>query len=135
METVEIPQAELKLDEDTEAQEEEDLYKHSQQRISSKGRIQVSKRAWLIRGVMLGGLIIFMIYNLSVALSVGDPLIVYSTLMPIHALTVLVTGWVFFKNKANGKYPDDLVSVIIPVYNQENLIEKVVRRNICLYLP
>jgi hyaluronan synthase len=47
--------------------------------------------------------------------------------MPIHALIVLVTGWVFFKNRATGKTPDDLVSVIIPVYNQENLIEKVVK--------
>jgi hyaluronan synthase len=46
--------------------------------------------------------------------------------MPIHALIILVTGWVFFKNRATGKVPDDLVSVIIPVYNQENLIEKVV---------
>ena len=67
-----------------------------------------------------------MIYNISVALSVADPLIVYSTLMPIHAIIILVTGWIFFKNRAIGMVPDDLVSVIIPVYNQENLIEKVV---------
>ena len=75
---------------------------------------------------MLAGLIVFMVFNITIALSVGDPLIVYSTLMPIHALIVLVTGWVFFKNRATGEVPDDLVSVIIPTYNQEDLIETVV---------
>ena len=80
---------------------------------------------------MFSALIVFMIYNISIALSVGDPLIVYSTIMPIHALIVLATGWIFFKNRAVGKVPDDLVSIIIPVYNQENLIEKVVKAIFC----
>ena len=103
-----------------------DLYRHNKQRISNKGRIKVSNKAWIVRFLMIVGLIFFMIYNISIALSIGDPLIVYSTLMPIHAVLVLVIGWVFFKNKATGKVPNDLVSVIIPVYNQENLIEKVI---------
>jgi hyaluronan synthase len=125
MAQVEIPLAELSLEEKVE-EENDDLYSHCKQRISKSGRILVSRKAWVLRAAMLSGLIVFMIYNINIALSVGDPLIVYSTLMPIHALTVLVTGWVFFKNKATGEVPDDLVSVIIPVYNQENLIEKVV---------
>ena len=64
----------------------------------------------------------------------ADPLIVYSTLMPIHALIILFTGWVFFKNRATGKVPNDLVSVIIPAYNQENLIEKVIDAIFLFYL-
>jgi glycosyltransferase involved in cell wall biosynthesis len=51
--------------------------------------------------------------------------------MPIQTLIVLVIGWFFFKNRATGKVPDDLVSVIIPVYNQENLIEKVISAIFC----
>jgi len=96
-----------------------DLYRHNKQRISNKGRIKVSNKAWIIRFLMIVGLIFFMIYNISIALSIG-------ALMPIHAVLVLVIGWVFFKNKSTGKVPNDLVSVIIPVYNQENLIEKVI---------
>jgi hyaluronan synthase len=122
----EIPQIGLKLELDAQDGKQDDLYSHSKQRISKKGRILVSKKAWAIRSIMLAGLVTFMIYNIRIALSIGDPLIVYSTLMPTHAILVLIIGWVFFKNKATGKAPKDLVSVIIPVYNQENLIEKVI---------
>jgi hyaluronan synthase len=118
----ELPQVELELEDENK----DDLYSHSKQRIAVSGRILVSRKAWVLRGAMLAGLVVFMIYNISIALTVADPLIVYSTLMPIHALIILVAGWVFFKNRATGEVPDDLVSVIIPVYNQENLIEKVV---------
>jgi hyaluronan synthase len=99
---------------------------HCKQRISANGRILVSKKAWAFRGLTLAGMTVFMIYNLSLALSVGDLLIVYSTVMPVHALALLVIGWIFFKNRATGEVPDHLVSVIIPVYNQEDLIERVV---------
>jgi len=126
MEQVEIPLTELKIGNEATSHEKDDLYAHCKQRISKSGRILVSHKAWTLRAIMLFGLVLFMIFNMSIALSVGDPLIVYSTLMPIHALIVLVTGWVFFKNKATGKPTGDLVSVIIPVYNQENLIERVV---------
>jgi hyaluronan synthase len=119
----ELPQVELEL---VDENSKDDLYSHTKQRIAVSGRILVSRKAWVLRGAMLSGLVVFMIYNISIALSVADPLIVYSTLMPIHALIILVAGWVFFKNRATGEVPDDLVSVIIPVYNQENLIEKVV---------
>jgi hyaluronan synthase len=126
MALTELPQAELEICRDKAVDEKEDLFSHCKQRVAESGRILVSGKAWALRGVMLTGLICFMIYNVSVAVSVADPLIVYSTLMPVHALVTLVTGWIFFKNRATGEIPDDLVSVIIPVYNQENLIEKVV---------
>jgi len=109
-----------------ELNQEDDLYSHCKQRIAKSGRIFVSKKAWIVRASLLVGMILFMLYNISLALTVGDPLIVYSTLMPIHAIIVLDVGWVFFKNRATGETPEDLVSGIIPVYNQEKLIDKVI---------
>jgi hyaluronan synthase len=104
----------------------DDLFAHCRQRISSQGRLQVSRKAWLFRILFLSGMIAFMAYNIRIALAVGDPLIIYTTVMPVHALMVLVIGWVFYKNPATGKVPDNLVSVIIPVYNQEKLIAEVI---------
>ena len=49
----------------------------------------------------------------------------------VHSLLVVTIGWFVFHNKATGKVPDDLVTVIIPVYNQEKLIEKVVNAIFC----
>lgn len=60
-----------------------------------------------------------MIYNASIALSVGDPIIIYSTLMPIHTITVFVVGWLFFKHKTIDDPQAHLVSVIVPVYNKK----------------
>jgi hyaluronan synthase len=116
----ELPQVEIAFD------AQEDLYEHCKQRISKKGRILVSRKAWVFRIFFLLAITGLMIYNVSLALDVGDPLIVYSTLMPVHALIVLIVGWVFFKNRATGESPEEMVSVIIPVYNQEKLIEKVI---------
>jgi hyaluronan synthase len=116
----ELPRAGSSLD------DKDDLYSHCKQRISKKGRILVSKKAWVFRTLFIAGIITFMTYNLRIALSFSDPLVVYATLMPVHALLILVIGWVFYKNRATGKVPDDLVSVIIPVYNQEKLIDKVI---------
>jgi hyaluronan synthase len=110
----------------SKAEEPDGLYAHCKQRIAKSGRIKVSKKAWAFRVFFLAAITALMIYNVTLALIAGDPLIIYSTLMPVHALIVLVVGWVCFKNRATGKTPDELVSVIIPVYNQEKLIEKVV---------
>ena len=118
---VEIPRTEL------DVTEKEDLFSHCKQRISKSGRIQVSRKAWAVRVAVLSSMIILTGYNLFVALALWDSLIIYSTLMPIHAIAVFVIGWVFFKNRATGNVPDELVSVIIPVYNQEKLIENVIK--------
>jgi hyaluronan synthase len=118
--TIEIPRAELALHED------EDLFSHCKQRISKNGRIQVSRKAWAFRLIALSMMISITATNLYVALTLGDSLIIYSTLMPIHAIAVFIIGWFYFKNKATGDAPDDLVSVIIPVYNQEKLIREVI---------
>lgn len=118
--TVEIPMSELKL------QEEKDLFSHCKQRISGNGRIHVSKKAWAFRLIALSIMSIITAVNAYVALTLGDSLIIYSMLMPIHAIAVFIIGWIFFKNKATGDVPGDLVSVIIPIYNQEKLIIDVI---------
>lgn len=104
----------------------EDLYAHCKQRVSADGGILVSRKAWVFRVLFLLGMLSFMAYTVGVALSAGDRLLVYAMLMPLHGVIVLVLGWCFFKNRATGQAPNDLVSVIIPVYNQEKLIEQVV---------
>lgn len=111
---------------ETEPREDSVINEHCTQRISSDGRIQVSKKAWVLRIILFSCMIILMTFNIATAIAFYDPLIVYSTLMPIHTLAVFLVGWVFFRNKANGKTHHDLVSVIIPAYNQASLIARVV---------
>jgi len=106
--------------------ETEETTDNLSQQISKEGRIQVSKKAWIVRFSVIAGIVFLVIYNTSIALAVGDPIIIYSTLMPIHTITVFVVGWFFFKHKRIDDPPTDLVSVIVPVYNQEALIEKVI---------
>ncbi len=122
----EIPQAELNLNDDEKQETNEDLYRHCKQHISSSGRISVSKKAWVCRITLLSIIIALMIYNVQMSLIIGDPVIVYSTLMPLHAIIVFSVGWFFFKSKSTGKLTGELVSIIIPVYNQEKLIKKVI---------
>ena len=117
---VEVPAAELELTE-----EKTPLTPH-RPRISKKGRIDVSKKAWAFRVAVISALISLMAYNVSLSLAIGDPLIVYSTLMPTHTLIIFIVGWFFFKKKPSGEINDDPVSVIIPVYNQQSLIENVI---------
>ena len=97
------------------------------QKISSDGKIIIKKRGWILRIVTLAGLILIITYNIEQGLLLGSSLIVYSTLMPLHTFLVLVVGWFFYKNSAHsGKTSKDLVSVIIPIFNQESMIQFVI---------
>jgi hyaluronan synthase len=137
--TVELPKIELELDDKVdmsalespqtklELDKEDDLYSHCKQRISKKGMILVSRKAWVVRAFTLAALTSLMFYNLTWGWTTRDPLLVYSLVAPIHTLIIFVVGWCFFKNRATGKVPEDLVSVIIPVYNQEKLIREVIK--------
>lgn len=64
-------------------------------------------------------------------MELGDPLIIYSTLMPVHTVIILTVGWFFYKSNVKGKVGNDLVSVIIPIYNQESIIGKVIEAIYC----
>lgn len=96
------------------------------QRVSNDGRILVSKKAWAVRMATLAGISLFVAYTVYQGLALGDPLVVYSTLLPIHSLVYLIAGWIFYRNAACGKLGQELVSVIIPVYNQRSMIEIVI---------
>lgn len=105
--------------------QQEDIYLHCKQRISADGRILVSKKAWVIRIITIAALACIMLYNLIWGWWTEDPLVIYSVVAPVHTLIVFVVGWCFFKNKRARKVPNELVSIIIPVYNQEKLIGSV----------
>lgn len=96
------------------------------QRFLPSGRYQISKKAWAVRLVILFFIAYIGVNNLMQGLELGDSLVIYSTIMPIHALLVLCIGWFFYKNPAKGKVGNELVSVIIPVYNQKSMVRFVI---------
>jgi hyaluronan synthase len=97
-----------------------------QQRISSSGRIRVSKKGWIVRTIIISILTFTISYNLYQGVVLNDPFVAYSTVMPIHALLIVTLGWIFYKNPSTGKAGNELVSVVIPVYNQESMIDIVI---------
>ncbi len=100
--------------------------KKSGQRISKRGIIIVSKKAWTTRVVVLICAGIIVAYNIHLGLELEEPLLVYSNLLPIHGIAYLIIGWFFYRSPAKGEIGNALVSVIIPVYNQEAMIEIVI---------
>lgn len=107
-------------------EEKQILHRKSRQRLSNDGKIMVSKKGWVVRIATLTGITLFMVYNLYQGSQLNDPLIVYSTLMPLHALEIFIVGWLFFRSPANGRVGNDLVSIIIPIYNQKSMIQTVI---------
>jgi hyaluronan synthase len=96
------------------------------QKINRNGRIQAPVQGWFLR---IGALIIIgsmIIYNIIKGIDFHDPLLVYSTIMPIHAFMMMCVGWFFFRNSHRIKTNNDLVSVIIPIYNQSSMIMRVI---------
>jgi hyaluronan synthase len=98
----------------------------SEQKVGPTGRIAISQRAWIMRILAIIALSLITVYNFYQGLLLRDPLVVYSTLMPLHALMLFTFGWVLYRNPARGKVGNDLVSVVIPVYNQRSMIEIVI---------
>jgi hyaluronan synthase len=97
------------------------------QTISYEGKIVVKRRGWILRVAALVGLVAVMEYNIQQGLFLGSSLIVYSTLMPLHTFVVLLVGWIYYRNPAKyGVAKNDLVSVIIPVFNQQAMIRHVI---------
>lgn len=94
--------------------------------LTDNGRLKVSRWGWAARAAVLSLVVLVMGLNLYQGWVLGDPLVFYSTLMPLHALAVFAVGWLSFTCRANGKVTSDLVSVIIPIYNQQALIRDVI---------
>jgi hyaluronan synthase len=104
------------------------LLHKSRQKISKTGRIHVSKKAWAIRVVIVGVMIFMMLYAVIGGLFLGSPILLLALIIPAHSILSIVVGWFFFKNPAFGSKSgaNKLVSIVIPVYNQENMIDSVI---------
>ena len=94
--------------------------------IISKNRIQIPKWGWIFRfGVLI--LIGLLLFNINYqALEVGDPFIIYSTILPIYSILVLAVAWFLYRNPVSEEPQQSFVSIIIPIYNQVNLISEVI---------
>ncbi|MEO9276527.1 MAG: glycosyltransferase [Nitrososphaera sp.] len=98
----------------------------SNQQITADGKIRVSKIAIMVRIGILVGLAYVIVNNIELGFALGEPLLIYSNILPLYGMLYLLVGWFFYKNPARGKVGNELVSVIIPVYNQKSMIEIVV---------
>jgi len=98
----------------------------SGQRMARSGRIRVGAGAWTFRILMLIALIAYMVFTVRNGIETGDPFLITAIIFPIHALNILIVGWLFFKTPAVGKLENDPVTVIIPVFNQHGMIEAVI---------
>lgn len=103
------------------------LVNENPQNISSNGKIKISKKGWFTRIIILSGIFAVLGYNLEVGVRLADPLILYSIIVPLHSLIILLIGWAFYRNPSQGKIGNELVSVIIPIFNQEHMIADVIR--------
>jgi len=98
----------------------------SGQKLEENGRIHVPKKAWIVRIVSISLLVVIISYNLFQGIKLLEPLLLYASLTLIDALIVVSVGWIFYKNPAKAIAGNDLVSVLIPVYNQKNMISIVI---------
>src|SRR5437867_9891654 len=98
----------------------------SRQRVSESGRIITTRWGWLVRILALIFITTFITITIYGDLKSQEPLLMYSTIMPAHAVIILFVGWFYFKKPSGSKTKNQLVSVIIPTYNQSHMIEEVI---------
>ncbi|HEX6560693.1 MAG TPA: glycosyltransferase [Nitrososphaera sp.] len=102
------------------------LSQKCQQHVNSSGRIQISKKAWAVRIITIVATFALIAYTIYLGITLQDPFVLAGIIVPAHSLAYLVIGWVLFKSPATGTPGNDLVSVIVPVYNQKGMIELVI---------
>ena len=91
------------------------------------GKWQIKKRFWTIRIIMVLAICYFTAYRLLEGIKFNDPFIIYSTIMPAITVLMLLGSWYLYRNPSKGTIDEtSLVSVIIPIYNQKNMIEIVI---------
>ena len=101
---------------------------------AASDKVKANVKIWAVRIALLLGISIASIYRIQQAWNMWDSYTIYAILMPIYTLAALsirtkifVTAWTLYKNPAcGGSVGTDLVSVIIPVYNQNDLIKNVI---------
>lgn len=60
------------------------------------------------------------------SINLGDPFMIYSTIVPVHTVAILTIAWFIYRVPSKAFTGDDLVSIIIPIYNQKSLIRTVI---------
>jgi len=98
----------------------------SGQKFEEDGRIHIPKKAWIIRFVTIFSLIGIISYNIFWGIRTQDPYVLYAGIMVVDALIMVSVGWLFYKIPKQGLAGNKLVSVLIPVYNQKNMISIVI---------
>ena len=98
----------------------------SGQKIDDGGRIRVPKKGWILRIASISLLVGIISYNLVQGIKLLDPLLLYASLTLVDALIVVSVGWFFYKNPAKGVAGNELVSILIPVFNQKDMISIVI---------
>jgi len=94
--------------------------------IGPNGKIVVRKHAHAVRLIFLAGLVTFLVVGGYNVIDLEDPFMLYSTIVPVHTLSILIVAWMVYKDPARGPLSDDLVSVVIPIYNQKSMITLVI---------
>ncbi|MEW5840391.1 MAG: glycosyltransferase family 2 protein, partial [Thermoproteota archaeon] len=98
----------------------------SLQKTSSTGRIVTTKKGWALRIATIVGMGLILFFTLKTGIEMQDPLLIFSNIMPLHSILALYVGWFHYRNPAKAEASDDLVSVVVPVYNQKEMIEIVI---------
>jgi hyaluronan synthase len=96
------------------------------QTIGADGRIVVRKYAKALRFLFLSSIVIYLIIGGVNTISLDNPFLIYSTIVPIHSVLILIVAWAVYKDPAREPMSNDLVSVIIPIYNQKSMIRLVI---------
>jgi hyaluronan synthase len=122
--SVEIKEQSVKLE--TKYSPNNDL-KDSRTKLTDVGRIQISRKAWIVRMIIVATIAFFPLYRLLQGASLADPFIIYSTIIPTVTVLVLFGAWFWYRNPPEGTVSkNDLVSIIIPIYNERDMIEMVI---------
>jgi len=98
----------------------------SGQKIQESGRIHIPKKGWIMRIVTISLLLGVISFNVARAIQLLDPFFLYVSITLVDAFLVVSVGWFFYKNPARGISGNELVSVLIPIYNQKKMISIVI---------
>ena len=99
-------------------------------KISGSHKIKVSTKAWIIRISMLIIVSFLVAYRLYQGAIFHNPSVIGPTIMPTISILILIGAWFLYRNpsKQTAIYSveNELISVIIPIYNQINIIMTVI---------
>src|SRR5437867_4366198 len=102
------------------------------QQIKANGKILVGKKGWALRIVTLS--IIELLLSLTFLRIPNDPIAIYSSFMLVISLMTFSAAWLCYlspikeksRKMAKSIGQGQKVSVIVPIYNQESMIENVI---------